>query len=67
MYRAVVQICIPLFSSFMFSNFLQVVRSGRRIKVSIFDIVVGDVVPLKIGDQVMKISHSLSFLISPLQ
>ncbi|PIN19114.1 Calcium transporting ATPase [Handroanthus impetiginosus] len=31
---------------------LEVVRSGRRIKVSIFEIVVGDVVPLKIGDQV---------------
>ncbi|CAL9149204.1 calcium-transporting ATPase 5, plasma membrane-type [Musa acuminata AAA Group] len=31
---------------------LEVIRSGRRIKVSIFDLVVGDVVPLKIGDQV---------------
>ncbi|XP_051131349.1 calcium-transporting ATPase 10, plasma membrane-type-like [Andrographis paniculata] len=31
---------------------VEVYRSGRRIKVSIFDIVVGDVVPLKIGDQV---------------
>ncbi|CAA3016764.1 calcium-transporting ATPase 9, plasma membrane-type-like isoform X1 [Olea europaea subsp. europaea] len=31
---------------------MEVVRGGRRIKVSIFDIVVGDVVPLKIGDQV---------------
>ncbi|VAH36003.1 unnamed protein product [Triticum turgidum subsp. durum] len=30
---------------------LEVVRGGRRIKVSIFDLVVGDVVPLKIGDQ----------------
>ncbi|KAK6117773.1 hypothetical protein DH2020_048488 [Rehmannia glutinosa] len=42
-----------------------VVRSGRRIQVSIFEIVVGDVVPLKIGDQVpadgLVISgHSLS-------
>jgi len=27
-------------------------RSGRTIKISIFDIVVGDVIPLKIGDQV---------------
>lgn len=27
-------------------------RGGRRVKISIFDIVVGDVVPLKIGDQV---------------
>ncbi|KAL0319527.1 UNVERIFIED_CONTAM: Calcium-transporting ATPase 9, plasma membrane-type [Sesamum angustifolium] len=31
---------------------LQVIRGGRRDKVSIYDIVVGDVVPLKIGDQV---------------
>ncbi|CAA6670351.1 unnamed protein product [Spirodela intermedia] len=30
----------------------QVVRGGRRIEVSIFDLVVGDVIPLKIGDQV---------------
>ncbi|KAK6942036.1 hypothetical protein RJ641_027413 [Dillenia turbinata] len=31
---------------------LEVIRGGRRVPVSIFDIVVGDVVPLKIGDQV---------------
>ncbi|RWR91485.1 calcium-transporting ATPase 10, plasma membrane-type [Cinnamomum micranthum f. kanehirae] len=31
---------------------LEVVRGGRRVHISIFDIVVGDVVPLKIGDQV---------------
>ncbi|KAB1204302.1 Calcium-transporting ATPase 10, plasma membrane-type [Morella rubra] len=31
---------------------LEVIRAGRRIEVSIFDIVVGDVVPLNIGDQV---------------
>ncbi|KAG9458779.1 hypothetical protein H6P81_003287 [Aristolochia fimbriata] len=31
---------------------LEVIRGGRRIHVSIFDLVVGDVVPLKIGDQV---------------
>ncbi|RYR50829.1 hypothetical protein Ahy_A07g037432 isoform D [Arachis hypogaea] len=31
---------------------LEVTRGGRTIKLSIFDIVVGDVVPLKIGDQV---------------
>ncbi|XP_042396199.1 calcium-transporting ATPase 5, plasma membrane-type-like isoform X1 [Zingiber officinale] len=31
---------------------LEVIRGGRRIKVSIFDLVVGDVVPLKIGDLV---------------
>ncbi|KAF7814672.1 calcium-transporting ATPase 9, plasma membrane-type-like [Senna tora] len=31
---------------------LEVIRGGRTTKISIFDIVVGDVVPLKIGDQV---------------
>ncbi|XP_031480261.1 calcium-transporting ATPase 5, plasma membrane-type-like isoform X2 [Nymphaea colorata] len=31
---------------------LEVIRGGRRVEVSIFDIVAGDVVPLKIGDQV---------------
>ncbi|XP_073154857.1 calcium-transporting ATPase 10, plasma membrane-type-like isoform X2 [Henckelia pumila] len=31
---------------------MEVIRGGQRIKVSIFEIVVGDVVPLKIGDQV---------------
>ncbi|KAK1417096.1 hypothetical protein QVD17_26218 [Tagetes erecta] len=31
---------------------LEVVRGGRRVEISIFDIVVGDVIPLKIGDQV---------------
>ncbi|CAL5439318.1 unnamed protein product [Camellia sinensis] len=31
---------------------LEVVRGGRRENISIYDIVVGDVIPLKIGDQV---------------
>ncbi|XP_057979872.1 calcium-transporting ATPase 10, plasma membrane-type isoform X2 [Malania oleifera] len=31
---------------------MEVIRGGKRAQVSIFDIVVGDVVPLKIGDQV---------------
>ncbi|GAB2218303.1 hypothetical protein Drorol1_Dr00001523 [Drosera rotundifolia] len=31
---------------------LEVFRGGRRIEMSIFEIVVGDVIPLKIGDQV---------------
>ncbi|KAK8630287.1 hypothetical protein V6N13_079085 [Hibiscus sabdariffa] len=31
---------------------LEVVRGGRRVEISIYDIVVGDVVPLSIGDQV---------------
>ncbi|CAA7408242.1 unnamed protein product [Spirodela intermedia] len=44
---------------------LEVTRGGRRIEVSIFDLVVGDVVPLKIGDQVpadgvLISGHSLS-------
>ncbi|KAK1584228.1 hypothetical protein Q3G72_030968 [Acer saccharum] len=44
---------------------LKVIRGGRRVDVSIYDLVVGDVVPLNIGDQVpadgVVISgHSLS-------
>ncbi|RLN09743.1 calcium-transporting ATPase 8, plasma membrane-type-like [Panicum miliaceum] len=44
---------------------VEVIRGGRRIQVSIFDIVVGDVVALKIGDQVpadgvVISSHSLA-------
>ncbi|KAL3743975.1 hypothetical protein ACJRO7_013258 [Eucalyptus globulus] len=31
---------------------LEVVRGGRRVEVSIYDLLVGDVVPLNIGDQV---------------
>ncbi|GMH16066.1 hypothetical protein Nepgr_017907 [Nepenthes gracilis] len=31
---------------------IEVIRGGRREKISIYDIVVGDVLPLKIGDQV---------------
>ncbi|XP_021895915.1 calcium-transporting ATPase 9, plasma membrane-type-like isoform X2 [Carica papaya] len=31
---------------------LEVMRAGRTLKISIFDVVVGDVVPLRIGDQV---------------
>lgn len=34
---------------------MQVLRGGRIVKISIFDIVVGDVVPLKIGDQVRNL------------
>jgi len=44
---------------------VEVIRGGRRIQVSIFDIVVGDVVALNIGDQVpadgvVISSHSLA-------
>ncbi|XP_031484365.1 calcium-transporting ATPase 5, plasma membrane-type-like [Nymphaea colorata] len=44
---------------------LEVIRGGRRFEVSIFDIVVGDVIPLKIGDQVpadgvLIVGHSLA-------
>ncbi|KAG4381517.1 hypothetical protein AAZX31_15G159500 [Glycine max] len=31
---------------------LEVVRGGRRVEISIYDIVVGDVIPLNIGNQV---------------
>ncbi|GLT28687.1 hypothetical protein SLA2020_035990 [Shorea laevis] len=31
---------------------LEVVRGGKRVEVSIYDVVVGDIVPLNIGDQV---------------
>ncbi|XP_013600172.1 PREDICTED: calcium-transporting ATPase 8, plasma membrane-type-like [Brassica oleracea var. oleracea] len=31
---------------------IEVTRDGRRVKVSIYDIVVGDIIPLKSGDQV---------------
>ncbi|XP_059637474.1 calcium-transporting ATPase 10, plasma membrane-type-like [Cornus florida] len=45
---------------------LEVIRGGRRVEASIFDLVVGDVVPLKIGDQVpadgvLISAHSLAF------
>jgi Ca2+-transporting ATPase len=40
----------------------QVIRGGRRIQVSIFDLVVGDVVALKIGDQVGRSKQILSAL-----
>jgi Ca2+-transporting ATPase len=39
---------------------VQVIRGGRRIQVSIFDIVVGDIVALKIGDQARKQIHFAS-------
>ncbi|XP_024533916.1 calcium-transporting ATPase 8, plasma membrane-type [Selaginella moellendorffii] len=44
---------------------IQVVRGGRRFTTSIFDLVVGDIVPLNIGDQVpadgvLVSGHSLS-------
>ncbi|KAM0959339.1 hypothetical protein ACFX2I_024465 [Malus domestica] len=44
---------------------LEVLRGGRSVKISIFDIVVGDVVPLRIGDQVpadgiLVTGHSLA-------
>lgn len=44
---------------------LEVIRGGRRVEVSIYDLVVGDVLPLNIGDQVpadgvLISGHSLS-------
>ncbi|XP_024962705.1 calcium-transporting ATPase 8, plasma membrane-type-like isoform X2 [Cynara cardunculus var. scolymus] len=44
---------------------LEVVRGGRRIEISIFDIIVGDVIPLKIGDQVRKTCSFLYHAICP--
>ncbi|KAG2246094.1 hypothetical protein Bca4012_090952 [Brassica carinata] len=32
--------------------FYNVMRGGRTVKISIYDVVVGDVIPLRIGDQV---------------
>jgi hypothetical protein len=46
------------------NNVIQVVRGGRRIMVSIYDLVVGDVVPLKIGDQVEKAIEQLASFLS---
>ncbi|KAK8635452.1 hypothetical protein V6N13_004189 [Hibiscus sabdariffa] len=50
---------------------LEVVRGGRRVKISIYDVVVGDVVPLNIGDQVpadgiLISGHSLAIDESPM-
>ncbi|GAU38010.1 hypothetical protein TSUD_205500 [Trifolium subterraneum] len=43
----------------------QVIRDGRRVEISIYDVVVGDVIPLNIGNQVpadgiLITSHSLA-------
>lgn len=40
---------------------LQVIRGGKRVDVSIYDIVVGDVIPLNIGDQVAAFFHMVPF------
>ncbi|GKV00338.1 hypothetical protein SLEP1_g13042 [Rubroshorea leprosula] len=42
---------------------LEVVRGGKRVEISIYDIVVGDIVPLNTGDQVNKNSKE-PFLMS---
>ncbi|KAE9602447.1 putative calcium-transporting ATPase [Lupinus albus] len=44
---------------------LEVVRGGRRVEISIYDIVVGEIIPLNIGNQVpadgiLIIGHSLA-------
>ncbi|CAN8230013.1 unnamed protein product [Cochlearia groenlandica] len=44
---------------------LEVTRGGRRVEISIYDIVVGDIIPLNIGDQVpadgvLVAGHSLA-------
>lgn len=47
-------------------NIFQVIRDGRRTKVSIFEIVVGDVLTLKIGDQVNVTLSLFRLIISSL-
>lgn len=42
---------------------MQVMRGGKSVKISIFDVVVGDVIPLRIGDQVVGVSSSSFFFI----
>lgn len=37
----------------------KVVRGGRRVEISIYDLVVGDVIPLNIGNQVHDLGHLL--------
>lgn len=32
-------------------------RGGKAVKISIFDVVVGEIVPLRIGDQVGVFQH----------
>lgn len=39
---------------------MQVIRDGRREKISIYEIVVGDVIPLNIGDQVSVVVKLIS-------
>nr|XP_023915633.1 calcium-transporting ATPase 8, plasma membrane-type-like [Quercus suber] len=51
--------------AFVVQDGSRVIRSGRRIEISIYDIVVGDVVPLNIGDRipangVLITGHSLA-------
>ena len=45
---------------------MQVVRGGRRENISIYDIVVGDVIPLKIGVQV-SVAYLSGFDLSDIQ
>lgn len=43
----------------------KVIRGGRRVEISIYDIVVGDVIPLNIGNQVRELLYFLILLIIP--
>ena len=54
---------VPIFS---FGGNVQVIRGGRRVEVSIYDLVVGDVVPLNIGDQVCAFVSKCFMYISQL-
>lgn len=52
--------------SFHFFGYVQVIRGGRRVEVSIYDLVVGDVIPLNIGDQVFVAGSLILLYIRPL-
>ncbi|KAF7806695.1 calcium-transporting ATPase 10, plasma membrane-type-like isoform X1 [Senna tora] len=52
-FAVILVIVVTVYLIFKFKvSYEQVIRNGRRVKISIYDIAVGDVVPLNIGDQV---------------
>ncbi|PIA26208.1 hypothetical protein AQUCO_09600039v1 [Aquilegia coerulea] len=57
-------IVVTAISDYRQSLHLEIIRGGKRVEVSIFDIVVGDIIPLKIGDQVHKDHRKDPFLMS---
>jgi len=44
--------------------YVQVTRDGRRVEISIYDIVVGDVIPLNIGDQASCMILSMQYFLA---